>query len=87
MTPTSLPNFNKPPIHVMHSDLRRTSEETAYRSFCPTCGKGVLFVFRDQTTFRLNRLDRCTYCGQSYIYDDAVIGGEIPEPLPSFTSE
>jgi hypothetical protein len=76
-------NIKKSFIHVQHSDLKRFTEDSAYRSYCPICEAGVLLVHRDPKTFALARWDRCTFCGQGFIYDDEVVGGEALEPLPS----
>jgi len=68
-------NDKKLPLLVSHTDLERVSE-SPYRSRCPACNKGVLFVHRDQTTLALINADRCTYCGQLVIYTDKIIAGE-----------
>lgn len=70
-------NLRAEPIHVLHSALTRCrSSDSPYRSRCPVCDTGVLFVLRNQTTLQLRREDRCMVCGQAVVYDDAVINGE-----------
>jgi hypothetical protein len=69
------PNLRNPPQHIKHTELRRTGE-SAYRSVCPVCGKGVLFVRRDQESLALVNLDGCVICGQTFIYTDKEINGE-----------
>ena len=64
------PNIDKPPIHVKHSDLARSGEESMYRSCCPVCNGGVLLVYRHLETFELLERDTCISCGQAIIYDD-----------------
>jgi len=82
MTVTRPANLDARPIHVMHADLKRASEESAYRSICPKCETGILFVSRNQKTFNLVRYDRCIACAQTVIYEDRGVGGEDFEPLP-----
>jgi hypothetical protein len=78
-------NIMKTPVHVMHASLKRYSEDSDYLSHCPVCGTGILLVARNQSTFELVRWDRCTFCGQSFLYDDESIGGESLEALePDF---
>lgn len=57
------------PIHVKHADLAR-SDDSMYRSTCPSCGDGMLMVARDHQTFLLLAEDRCILCGQTFVYDD-----------------
>ena len=63
-------NLNKPIIHVNHSDLERSDENSMFRSNCPECKVGILLVARDKVTFKIIPYDRCTLCGQSFYYDD-----------------
>lgn len=63
-------NFNNPVIQVMHRNLRRDGEEAPFRSRCPFCFNGILFVRRDDETFRLLSMDRCVLCGQAVEYLD-----------------
>jgi hypothetical protein len=74
-------NIKQPPFHVRHSELKRYSEESAYRSVCPKCEKGILFVKRDHQTLELLAHDTCSHCGQLVIYEDKEIGGEPVKPL------
>jgi hypothetical protein len=75
-------NLNAPPIYVLHAELTRYTEDSAYRSLCPVCKTGVLMVNRHPATFELLRPDRCTHCGQVVVYEDTTIAGEYPHPLP-----
>jgi len=68
-------NIGKPPVRVRHSELERASSESMFRSWCPVCQKGLLLVGRDQETLELTRVDRCTTCGQLFVYEDADIEG------------
>jgi uncharacterized protein (DUF983 family) len=76
-----LVNIDAAPIEVAHAHLERMSDESPYRSRCPTCGKGALLVYRDPTTFRLIDTDRCTWCAQTIIYTDGTIAGEAVFPV------
>lgn len=62
-------NINKPAIKVRHSELQRDGD-SKYRSQCPVCKVGLLLMERDRITFQLKETDRCTHCGQSFIYED-----------------
>ncbi len=73
-------NIDAAPILVRHSLLDRASAESAYRSVCPKCRHGVLLIRRDEQTYRLQRDDRCTSCGQAVRYADADINGEELDP-------
>lgn len=68
--------LHAPPVTVVHANLRRFTEESPYRSVCPVCETGVLLVNRDQKTFKLINVDRCTFCAQTIIYSDRIIGDE-----------
>jgi len=63
-------NLHVPPILVRHQDLKRRSEDSNFKSICPICEEGTLFVQRDQRTFRLLPNDMCILCGQSFVYHD-----------------
>jgi hypothetical protein len=69
-------NRDKPARRVSHTSLRRVSENSPFRSFCPACGEGFLLVRRDQESFALLSTDRCTSCGQLILYTDSFIHGE-----------
>lgn len=69
-------NLHAEPVRVKHADLERWDPESAYKSKCPACEAGLLLVYRDRTTFRLARTDRCISCAQTVIYTDAEISGE-----------
>jgi len=68
-------NMNAEIREVVHADLKRQSETSVFRSECPVCQVGVLPVCRNQTTYDLLRVDRCTFCGQVFRYTDKDIGG------------
>ncbi len=80
-------NLNQPPVYVRHAELERYSEESDYRSVCPTCKKGLLLVRRDHETLELTAVDNCTRCAQTVVYEDAAIAGEPVQPLPEKTKE
>jgi uncharacterized protein (DUF983 family) len=63
-------NTKAEPLHVLHAQLKRSDEESRYRSHCPVCTEGVLFLRRDQKTLVLLAEDNCIACGQRIIYDD-----------------
>jgi hypothetical protein len=73
-------NLERPAIPIAHATLTRVSEESDFRSRCPTCVGGVLLVRRDPETMRLAREDRCICCGQLFVYTDRAIAGEALEP-------
>ena len=62
-------NLKLPPLDLKHKELKRTGD-SAFRSECPHCQVGILFVQRDPTTFKLLKDDCCTYCGRRVIYTD-----------------
>lgn len=64
------PNMNKPPILVYHSNLKRHGQNSRFCSECPFCYEGLLWVVRDQETFRLQESDHCVSCGQRVKYAD-----------------
>jgi hypothetical protein len=63
---------------TLHASLRRY-DEGGYKSICPICTEGILFVCRDQKTLRLSDVDRCSFCAQLFIYTDTTINGEPVE--------
>jgi len=65
-----LQNVDAPLLEVEHANLRRASDNSAYRSVCPACPEGILMVGRDQDTFQLLEYDRCIVCGQLIKYLD-----------------
>lgn len=69
-------NLRKPAIIVTHAKLERWNDESAYKSKCPACTKGILLVRRHPETYELLNLDNCVSCGQAFVYDDKLIGGE-----------
>jgi hypothetical protein len=70
LPPPCLKNVNADTVEVRHADLKRCSEQSLYRSWCPVCSDGILLVGRDQKTFQLLEHDRCTMCGQLVHYLD-----------------
>lgn len=74
-------NIHAAPISVRHSELPRDDSESAYRSVCPACSKGLLLVRRNPVTFALTRIDTCTNCGQTVVYEDETIADEVVEAL------
>lgn len=62
-------------LRVSHARLQRVSSESAFRSRCPACEKGILLVCRDQETFAIINTDCCVLCGQRVIYTDRFIAG------------
>jgi hypothetical protein len=77
MKPGMPENYGKPLIEIWHLELTRECEDSAYRSKCPFCKNGVLFVGRDIKTLRLSRYDRCISCGQLIKYLDPYINNEF----------
>lgn len=75
-------NFDKPFVRVSHSGLYRVGG-SAYQSLCPECKKGHLMMVRAPHTLALTRGDRCTYCGQGFIYTDETVAGERLQQLPA----
>ena len=65
-------NLNAEPIKVKHSVLQRFSDDSAYKSICPVCKKGLLLVIRDSNTLKIMEKDRCILCGQMVIYEDVL---------------
>ena len=64
-----LKNYENDPIKINHSELKRYSDESAYKSDCPMCHVGILLVGRDDD-FKLSENDICIACGQQFIYKD-----------------
>jgi len=62
-------NMTAPVCRVMHKDLKRYND-SAYKSQCPECSTGVLFVYRNIKTLELQASDRCSCCGQRFQYMD-----------------
>lgn len=64
-------NSGNPPIVIKHSELEREDGESAYKSKCPACDRGILLVRRSQNPpFELLEHDRCIACAQSVVYSD-----------------
>lgn len=74
--PTAFQNAGKDLLPVLHSTLKRFSNESAYKSICPACKQGVLLIRRNDKTFTLERMDICTFCVQFIWYRDKKINGE-----------
>lgn len=62
-------NIREPVMELKHADLKR-SDHSQYRSACPACRIGILPVTRDPSTFKLQDIDHCLYCGQQVKYLD-----------------
>ncbi len=69
-------NLRAPLIRVWHAKLERFSDESEFRTWCPTCKKGLLLVSRDGFGGALRNLDHCTLCGQGFLYEEKMLGGE-----------
>ncbi len=63
-------NINAPILRIPHKKLKRSSNLSVYRSICPACNIGLLFVGRDPKTHILQEHDYCVLCGQRVIYTD-----------------
>ena len=70
-------NIGKRPLRIFHQNLKRISDESAFKVYCPACPDGILLVFRDQDSLRVLSHDRCLSCGQHVVYLDKVIGDEL----------
>ena len=63
-------NAAKPPVHVKHSELKRLDDNSAFKSVCPICKHGILFVNRNQEHIEyISAVDRCSVCMQVVIYN------------------
>lgn len=62
-------NLNKDTIETKHSELKRWTDDSVYKSECPVCDDGVLLIMRDKNGI-LEKHDRCINCGQAVIYTD-----------------
>lgn len=69
-------NLRAEPLIVAHAKLVRLNDESAYKSRCPACPKGMLLVARHPESFELLNLDHCVLCGQRVVYTDEKINGE-----------
>lgn len=70
-------NLGANPVELRHQDLTRISGESDFRSWCPFCKNGILFVMRKQQhPYSILTHDRCCACGRGVIYTD------IKENLP-----
>lgn len=63
-------NREKPIIDIEWTKLRCANEFTYFKSDCPVCGYGLLFVGRDRNTLELEEHDWCTFCNQRFRYKD-----------------
>ena len=63
-------NIDAPIICVKHQDLKRQSEDSPYRSWCPTCGEGVLSQCKFGEHANSIDVDYCMLCGQQVKYTD-----------------
>lgn len=62
-------NIQLPPMEVRHRDLKRR-DDSIFRSECPHCIDGVLFIQRDIISLKLQPHDNCLFCGRRFIYTD-----------------
>lgn len=61
---------NEPPvILVLHANLERVNNDPLI-SLCPKCQTGWLQVQKNGFTQRLVETDKCTLCGQKFVYQD-----------------
>lgn len=66
-------NYWMEPIRVKHKDLKRSDEESMFRSVCPVCKKGHLMMRRNVSDgMKLQLDDNCTLCGTRFIYTDII---------------
>ena len=63
-------NINEPVLEIHHSELERFSKTSIYKSVCPVCEQGLLLIYRNQKTLKLEEYDRCVLCGQLIRYLD-----------------
>ena len=82
-------NIKEPYKWVRHADLKRVSDDSRLRSWCPVCDRGILLVARvGLPDTRLSKIDRCTLCGQAFVYeDDEIDGQKLVPPNPSTLEE
>lgn len=70
-------NLKQPLQFVRHTELKRASDESAYRSLCPVCEEGILLIRRFSLQDpRLSKFDNCSLCAQTFFYEDDEINGE-----------
>lgn len=69
-------NMKAETMRITHADLRRVSPASPFKCWCPECKDGILPVCRQQSSGALINVDRCTQCGQQFLYTDKFIGGE-----------
>lgn len=55
---------------LYHKNLKRISDDSAYKSACPFCAHGTLMMVRDFYSGKLLAKDACLYCGQNVTYID-----------------
>lgn len=64
-------NYWGEPIKVRHKSLKRSSDESMFRSVCPVCEKGRLMMRRNISNgMTLQKDDNCTLCGTRFEYTD-----------------
>ena len=66
-------NLDKKTRLISHASLERVSDDNKFRSWCPVCNQGILLVSRDPSLTSVSRRDRCTMCGQAFLYEDSHI--------------
>ena len=62
-------NLGNKLMEVEHAKLKRYGE-SAYKSHCPACDNGILFMRRDEETAELMEMDSCMLCAQVFRYTD-----------------
>lgn len=65
---TPFQNYEKPPRHVFFYFLVPFDRVSNFRCECPDCD-GCLTMQRDHNGELMN-VDRCSMCGQQFIFDD-----------------
>jgi predicted RNA-binding Zn-ribbon protein involved in translation (DUF1610 family) len=64
-------NRNKRTVPIRYDCLAPLpGPEKVRRRDCPACGEGLLLLSRDWKTGRLQPEDRCTLCGQRFLFLD-----------------
>lgn len=69
-------NLRKSIVEVAHTSLERIGDSLT-ASQCPKCKSGSLAMRRDPSTMKLENMDHCLFCGQSFWYTD-LVDGKLP---------
>ncbi len=62
-------NLETPAVELMHQALKRSDNESLFKSICPFCNEPGLFVIRNKK-FHLLKHDRCMMCVREVCYTD-----------------